>query len=1239
MLLAAFYVIDPNRIGTMQKLRAKGNCMGTDYMLSSLNVTAMAQDRHGLMWIGTSAGINVYDGRSYTQFFHDSRDTTALPDDYINVLHADRMGRMWVGTQNGLAVYAGGGWFHRIRIPSRNSNITSIEEAPDGGVIASTAQQSFRIDGRGARPIGKQEQAPAAPAAIPDAPYSLRKPQEVVSCTCPDSYGNVWVGFRNAGFQIVSPSATAFKHANDNALAAASKGKDVIAVQAAGSYILASTTLRLYVYDVQDNRCSEAFYSSLLGIKPYTGFQVNNIVALDDDRAWLVANTLVASCTLSASSAGIVAKASGAGGSMVKMGSGVKWGDSLYVSGSGGTLLKFAFAATKPEPTAIGSRWMDEETQLAALHDGRLLMFMKDMHIAVCRPRGGAVQHLKLTGDIPQGNTDPAFVREDSYGNVWLGTKRSGLYRLDLHRRHIERMNFVGDVHIQGLAEDHNRRLWITTLKDVVCHDPKTGVTLMNSLLSSSQNEWNRQYFDNAVCTSPGGDAVFGSSDGCLFLPKRQIDACAASTAPVGGGASRGALCIYALEVNTRQGRTLLLADDIKNGRSYCLAHDENTLNISFFRPNYGRSSTLTYQYRLDGYDTGWHEPTYRHGASYANLPPGKYVFRLRMVTAPNRPAQEEVAISVRIKPAWWDSAAAWMLYAACLVGVVALINSLYLRLRTNRLRLLHEQREHERELRTTALNMSFFANISHEFRNPLTIIAGPLLSLRADKTLPQAVQTTLNRVCISVNRMLRLIDQMLDFNQLETDALRLQVGKVNVGELLHGLASAFAESAKVRGIVLRQQVSDACQTVWLDTDKIEKIMSNLFTNALKHTPDGGTISISADVACGGSGALQNCGQWLTVAVRNSGGHIPEERIADVFKRYYQVSAAADTHRYGWGSGIGLYYVHRLVQLHHGRIAVRNVGGGNAGGGGAEDCGVEFEFSIPVDAGMFKKEEFAESGKRVMQLPVSAEEADIACKETPAEGNGKKARILIVDDDTDVAMYIRSIFAPHYDVVNRYSAEDALADMEAIAPDIVLSDVVMGKMSGYDFCRQLKQNLMFCHIPVVLITAKSNMDEQIGGLRLGAVAYVTKPFDPAYLHALVESQLNGMLTMRRRLGESTRTADAPDVADTMTDADRHFMDELYALMERRASEQELNVATVCRDLLISQSKFNYKLKQLTGDTPGAFFRKYKLNRAAQMLHEGSHTVAEVAAITGFGTAAHFSVAFKKQFGVVPSEYK
>lgn len=542
-------------------------------------------------------------------------------------------------------------------------------------------------------------------------------------------------------------------------------------------------------------------------------------------------------------------------------------------------------------------------------------------------------------------------------------------------------------------------------------------------------------------------------------------------------------------------------------------------------------------------------------------------------------------------------------------------------------------------------MNMKFFANISHEFRNPLTIIAGPLMMLNADKALPDSVHSILNHVCISVNRMLRLIDQMLDFNQLETDELRLRVVEVDAAKKLRQQVASFEESARVKGIKLELVIKHGNYRMWLDGDKVEKIMGNLFTNALKHTSPGGVIRISAHVD----------DDILVVSVFNSGKLIAEDRMQDVFKRYYQLADSQDSDLYGWGTGIGLYYVKRLVELHHGSVRVKNI---KVVSETLEEAslrnGVEFCFALPADKSIYNKVEIADREKRVMQIPleVTGEEGrtlEVKSEEGRVKNSlaGKASapsknlpRILIVDDDVDVAQYLHSIFASAYEVVNRYSAEEALADLEEVKPDLILSDVIMGQMSGFEFCKFLKSNLSFSHIPVILITAMSTMSEQIDGLQLGAVAYVTKPFDPVYLKALVKSQLHNMQMLRQRLSESTETGSlSAKVADTLSLQDQKFMDELYRWMEKRSAEQDLNVATVCHDMLISPAKFNYKIKELTGETPGIFFRKYKLNKAATWLREGKYSITEIAVLTGFSTAAHFSVAFKKQFGVSPSEYQ
>jgi len=1294
-MLLGNYFLDPNRMDTLKVLQTKGAQTGKDYMLSSLNVTAFARDKRELMWIGTSAGINVYDGKEYIQFYHDTKDSTALPDDYINALHLDKQGRMWVGTQNGLARYAGAYRFHRIALPKEASeNIVAIEDAKpsdlhsDKGnhapkeqhaVLVSNGKKTYLVtDDEQVTESKRQIVANNMKVPLPDNLPVLRKPRDIVIATYRDLGDNLWVGFRNAGYQVISQNRIAYQKANDNPLAKTTAGKDIISLERVGHHILAGTTLRLYVYDAQSKNLSETYYRTLFDSLPAPHkLAVNYLVKYDDKRAWVIGSHQLLSCYVDNDKPEIISKTP----ITYTFGCGVKVGNDLYVSNQGQHLLRFQFGKTKPDSLWIGSKWYDEETQLTALRNGDLFLFMKNMHLGVLSPKTGKWQELKVSGIPDYANIDPAFVRQDSYGGIWLGTKRYGLYYLNMKKRYVRRFETLNDVHIQAFAEDSRRQLWVTTMRDAFCLNPKTRTVVMNSLVSASQDPDAWQFFDNSICLAPNGDVVFGSSDGCKFLSAPAMNANFLSSL-VGKHAGR-VLSIYSVEAEKADGEQKMVNGFITSGARYTFAHDENTVRLRFFHPNYSRRSALMYQYKMEGLDEEWRKPTYDHEAEFQDLAPGKYTFRLRLVSSPDRPPLQERKVDIIVLPSPWQSAAAWYLYLSIAFWIIYRMNSLYLRNRKNHLLWLQEQREKEREKRANEMNMNFFANISHEFRNPITIIAGPLMALSSDRSLPASVHQTLNHVCISVNRMLRLIDQMLDFNQLETDALRLKVSQVDVAEELRNQVAAFEESTKVKNIHLELVMEAGDYRVWIDSDKLEKILSNLFTNALKHTSPQGVIRISAKILPAESlvenqeGALQNSPR-LEIAIFNSGEHISEEKMQDVFKRYYQLADKQTTHRYGWGTGIGLYYVKRLVGLHHGEIEVRNVYASEekaseektSDAGTTVLDGVEFRFSLPTEKSIYNKVEIVDHEERVMQIPLevkseerrvknsevgNSDSSDQSDENKSSDENKKsvgsvrsvcstsedpKKKILIVDDDIDVAQYIRSIFESDYQVENRYSAESALADMEQIKPDIILSDIVMGEMSGYEFCKTLKGNLMFSHIPVVLITALSNMDQQIDGLRLGAVAYITKPFDPSYLRALVESQLHSVETLRKRLGESTETdALSEAVADTLSEQDRKFMDELYALMEKRSAEMELNVQTICKDLLISQSKFNYKLKELTGETPGAFFRRYKLNKAVQMLRGGKYNVSEIAMLTGFSTAAHFSVAFKKQFGVSPSEYQ
>lgn len=405
----------------------------------------------------------------------------------------------------------------------------------------------------------------------------------------------------------------------------------------------------------------------------------------------------------------------------------------------------------------------------------------------------------------------------------------------------------------------------------------------------------------------------------------------------------------------------------------------------------------------------------------------------------------------------------------------------------------------------------------------------------------------------------------------------------------------------------------------WTDGDKLEKILSNLLSNALKFTPQGGHIDVSLDVA----------DQQVKICVADSGKGIPENQLENIFKRYYQLDNQTKA-IINWGTGIGLYYSRRLAELHHGSLTARN----NTSGTGAV-----FTFVYPMNETAYTDAE--------RQTIASDNVADMRVFDTSAmpqpalqaeHTEDTRPTILIVDDDTEIINYMRVLFSRDYHLITCLDAETALEEMRAAEPNLVLSDVAMPGKDGYELCQEIKQDIQLSHIPVILVTAKITADNQIEGLNVGADAYVTKPFEPAVLSALIQSQLKNRARIRKLLANATTTEDE-QVEDALSSQDKHFMEELYKLMEEELSNSELDVTRITKLLLISRTKLYYKIKGLTGETPSNFFRTYKLNRAAELLKSGEYTVSEIADKCGFSTQSHFSVVFKKQFGVTPTEYK
>lgn len=792
----------------------------------------------------------------------------------------------------------------------------------------------------------------------------------------------------------------------------------------------------------------------------------------------------------------------------------------------------------------------------------------------------------------------------DSKANLWIGTRGQGLFRYYPDSGEVERVKDLVPRDIMGIIEDSSSQIWISTLHGLYKYNPETSRFVGFFVSDGTGGD---QYNESSVTLTSDGRPVFGGSHGVTLVGEFDDDSIVATDILFEdvfiNNIIQHAYNSEALDGRITQTKKLRLRQrkDVNVGISFCTV-------------DYGLWPSTHFSYRLEGFEDEWIESSNNRNAFYSNLPAGKYRFCVRAWNSDYTRILAEDSVAVTVVPPWWLSCwMKWIVYPLLAMLVLASVLLFIIRDRRNRAAADEAQRNSENEKRINDMNMSFFVNVSHEMRTPLAVIKGPLDMLVADQSISEENRGLLKIMSRNVSRLLRYINQLMDVSKLENDTLALRVRYMDVSVLVRNMLDIFRINASEKGIEIYCSGLDESLIFLLDEDKVEKILSNLLSNAVKFTCRGGRIEISLDVDSG----------FMVLSVANTGPIIPENELENIFLRYYQVASGGGQLNYG--TGIGLYYSRRLVELHHGSIEAHNRPDGS---------GPVFTARIPISEEVYSEEERQdEIVTQPMTFPATEESVpDVSA--APADG---KPVLLAVEDETEMARFLKTIFSSGFKVVNRYDADSALADMGSINPDIVVCDVMMpGSRDGFDLCRELKNNPDTCHLPVILLTAKVNVESQVKGLDCGADSYITKPFNPSYLAASVRSLMANRERLRHSLTSSTKTKGIN--SDKLSSYDREFMDRLYELMEKSLSDPELNTMGIAEAMSISRTKLYYKIKALTGDSPNSFFRTYKLNRAAELLREGRYNISEIADITGFSSLSHFSTSFKKQFGVSPSSY-
>ena len=898
----------------------------------------------------------------------------------------------------------------------------------------------------------------------------------------------------------------------------------------------------------------------------------------------------------------------------------------IWIANYTGLLVRYDKDTRKTDWAALRDNAWGVNTVLLQLEPGRMLAATYDTTVCEVNTNSAELK-FRVKSETWERNfartpVNPTCLIKDGIGDIWLGTVGNGLLRFDLQKRETTRMEGLSCPDICSVQEDLQGNIWVSTMNGL-CRYDRTVEGFTNYF--ESDGIGGNQFYDRSSCILPDGTLVFGGTHGLTcFNP---LDIRRRQSVP---------LVFEDLKVHNAlvlPGPGAPIAQDLSFKPDITIRDDQNGFSISYAALDYSEHPVDRYDYMLEGFDHYWVDGGTSNETYYANLPAGRYTFRVRLQDNPD----SEESLSVRVLPPWYRSWWAYLIYAAAAIALGLFCYLAYRRIRRVRkeaarhIREVRREREaaeaaQEQEKRLNRIQMDYFANVAHEFRTPLTMIAGPVEQLAASDQISGEDRKLLGIVQRSSTWMLSLVGQLLDFNRIANKKLQLKVAKGDIVEPLRSVAELFRFNADMKDIELATYGLEDSFTMWRDADKVTKITMNLLSNALKFTPSGGKVSLSFDVLPREEAAREfplteadTDAQYAQISVADTGCGIPEDQLEDIFDRFYQAG-----NRPGGvsGSGIGLYYSRALAGLHHGYIHARN----------RDEGGSVFTLILPVSASSYSEDERTAADPVQQPLPQMSP--------TPVQEageDGAKRRIVVVDDDIDVANYVKMLLTPQYNVIVHFDADSALKAMAEEAPDLVISDVVMPGRSGYELCEAVKGDLQLSHIPVILVTAAVAVENQVQGLNKGADAYVTKPFNPAYLKALVGSQLENRDKLRHRLGSVTSTEEiGPEEA--LSPRDNAFMKELYCLMDKELANQELDITRITEMMRISRTKFYYKVKGLTGENPGVFFKRYKLNRAADLLKEGKYNMSEIAYMTGFNTLSHFSTSFKKQFGVPPSEY-
>jgi signal transduction histidine kinase/ligand-binding sensor domain-containing protein/DNA-binding response OmpR family regulator len=871
---------------------------------------------------------------------------------------------------------------------------------------------------------------------------------------------------------------------------------------------------------------------------------------------------------------------------------------------------------------------MSNYTAVMYQDKGKNIWIGRDKGIDVINEHAGWLKHYFNNAKNPNSLVadDVNSIIQDHRGLFWIATKEgiSILNKKTGKFINIEEKQGLPSNNILTVLEDNTGRIWAGTANGVASIKLIQGdngytyeIHKYNEFDGLQGNEFNA----NAALKMRNGDMIFGGAHGFNLFNPANIN-----SSDIKPPLLFTDFQLFNKTVNagdTVNGK-VFLTSSIAKTKSLVLNHNQNVFSISFAACDYFNPNKIKYQYKLDDFDKDWlTSQNSSRKATYTNLDAGDYVFKVRAQNINNPKNVSEITLNITILPPFWKSTLAYIFYLVLAVSILFYIrhrgilklrrefDAVQDKLEVER-KLAAEREEAHRMHELDLMKIKFFTNVSHEFRTPLSLIISPIDTLIKNSDKPEQ-KNQLVMIKRNGRRLLNLVNQLLDFRKMEFKELKLDLKKGNIIEFIKEVSASFTDLADQNHIGYLFDSEVESLVTKFDHDKIERILFNLLSNSFKFTASGGHISvllrlISADV-------IEPNKQLLEIKVIDTGIGISKEKQEKIFERFFQVNLPEGL--LNQGSGIGLSISHEFVKMHSGEIYVESEPGN----------GSTFIVQLPLNV---------EEEKAIPAASPVSKQADEVVKQTKSVWESeKKPVVLLIEDNDDMRFYLKDNLKHTFNIIEAADGKEGWQKALALHPNLIVSDVSMPEMNGLDLCKKIRGDSRTTHIPIILLTALTEEEDQLIGLTNGANDYIGKPFN----FEILLSKINGLLAMQQTFKKTYQKQMEIQVQDlVIVSEDEKFLKHVFDCIEKNITNYNFSVEELSRQMSLSRVSLYKRLLALTGKTPVDCIRTVRLKRAVQLLEKSQLSIANIAYEVGFNNPTYFSKVFKDEYGTVPSEY-